>query len=85
MIKWKAEKVTKYKTWYSDSSNTCFDDTSRPYEAVAYRGGGVQMSSPPKKIPKALQNRAKLNPIVKTAKNSWIYDANTPRCSEKRQ
>ena len=38
---------------------------------VAYRGGGwgVQLLPPPKKIPKALQNRAKLNPIVKTAKN----------------
>jgi len=36
-------------------------------------------------IPKALQNRAKLNPIVKTVKNCWIYDANTPRCSEIRQ
>ena len=35
------------------------------YTAVAYRGGrgffGVQ---PPPEIPKALQNRAKLNPIV---------------------
>jgi hypothetical protein len=27
---------------------------------------------PPTKIPKALQNRAKLNPIVKTVKNCWI-------------
>jgi hypothetical protein len=35
---------------------------------VAYRRGawGVQ---PPLEIPKALQNRAKLNPIVKTVKN----------------
>ena len=33
--------------------------------AVAYRGGvwGVQ---PPPEIPKALQNRPKLNPVVKT-------------------
>jgi len=31
------------------------------------RGGGVK--SPPPEIPKALQNRAKLNPIVKTVKN----------------
>jgi len=30
-------------------------------------GGGVQ--PPPPEIPKALQNRAKLNPIVKTVKN----------------
>jgi len=34
-------------------------------ESVAYRG------SPPE-ILKALQNRAKLNPIVETVKNSWI-------------
>jgi len=31
-----------------------------------YLGGGFQ---PPPEIPKALQNRAKLNPIVKTIKN----------------
>jgi len=30
-------------------------------------GGGV--SFPPPEIPKALQNRAKLNPIVKTVKS----------------
>ena len=40
---------------------------------------------PPSEIPKALQTRAKLNPIMKTVKNCWIQDANTPRCSEKRQ
>ena len=40
---------------------------------------------PPREIPKDLQNRAKLNRIVKTAKNCWIWDANTPRRSEKRQ
>ena len=39
----------------------------------------------PPEILKALQNRAKLNPIVKTVKNCWIWDDNTPRCSEKRQ
>ena len=41
------------------------------YNAVAYRGGGfgVFKPPPPKKIPKALQNRAKLNLIVKTVKN----------------
>jgi len=35
------------------------------------RGGvwGIQNS---REIPKALQNRAKLNPIVKTVKNCWI-------------
>ena len=44
------------------------------------RGGGFN-SPPPKKkkIPKALQNRAKLNPIVKTVKNCWILDAQHPK------
>jgi len=37
--------------------------------SVAYRGGGLGVSTPPPEIPKALQNRAKLNPIVKTVKN----------------
>ena len=32
---------------------------------------GVWGFNPPE-IPKALQNRAKLNPIVKTVKNCWI-------------
>ena len=33
---------------------------------------GVQPPTAPPEIPKALQNRAKLNPIVKTVKNYWI-------------
>ena len=32
---------------------------------------GVQT---PTQIPKALQNRAKFNPIVKTVKNCWILE-----------
>ena len=36
------------------------------------RGGGVQSRTLPPEIPKALQNRAKLNPTVKTVKNCWI-------------
>ena len=39
--------------------------------SVAYRGG-VGVFNPPSEILKALQNRAKLNPIVKTVKNCWI-------------
>jgi len=31
--------------------------------------GGLGFNHPPPEIPKALQNRAKLNPIVKTVKN----------------
>ena len=33
--------------------------------------GGLEGFKPPE-IPKALQNRAKLNPIVKAVKNYWI-------------
>ena len=41
--------------------------------AVAYRGGWAWGCwNPPPEIPKSLQNRAKLNPIVKTVKNCWI-------------
>jgi len=36
--------------------------------SVAYRGG-FGVFNPPSEILKALQNRAKLNPIVKTVKN----------------
>ena len=36
------------------------------------RGVGLGFSNPHPEIPKALQNRAKLNPIVKTVKNCWI-------------
>jgi len=44
---------------------------SRTYSnAVAYRGGVVQ--PPPPEIRKALQNRTKLNPIVKTIKNAEV-------------
>ena len=36
---------------------------------VAYRGGVGEAQTPPPEISKALQSRAKLNPIVKTVKN----------------
>ena len=36
--------------------------------SVAYRGVVWGVQPPPLEIPKALQNRAKLNPIVKTVK-----------------
>jgi len=35
-------------------------------------GGFWGLQPPHPEIPKALQNRAKLNPIVKTVKNCWI-------------
>ena len=43
----------------------------------------VGVFKPPAEIPKVLQNRAKLNPIVKTVKNCRIQHANTTGCSEK--
>ena len=51
--------------------------------SVEYRGGFGCSNLPLPEISKALQNHAKLNPIVKTVKNCWSYDANTPRCLEK--
>jgi len=35
-------------------------------------GKGLGSSNPLSEIPMALQNHAKLNPIVKTVKNCWI-------------
>ena len=55
--------------------------------AVAYPGGvsGVK-TPPPRNSEGPPKNRAKFNTILKTVKkNCWIYDANTPRCLEKRQ
>ena len=46
-------------------------------------GWGVQL--PPRNSEGPTKNRAKLNPIVKTVKNCWIQDANTPRCLEKKR
>ena len=44
-----------------------------PEDSGVPRGGWrVQTHLPPTEIPKALQNRAKINPIVKTVKNYWI-------------
>jgi len=44
------------------------------YGEVVYRisgvpRGGLGVQTPPSQVPKALQNRAKLTPIVKTVKN----------------
>ena len=56
----------------------------KPSYIIQWRTGGLGGSNP-SKIPKAFQNPVELNPIVKAVKNCWIYDANTPRRSEKRQ
>ena len=47
------------------------------------RGGGVQ--PPPLEIPKALQNRDKLNPIVKTVKIAEFRTPTLQDVREKRQ
>ena len=39
---------------------------------VVHTGGGFRVFKPPPEIPKALQNRAKLNPIVKTVKKKLL-------------
>ena len=52
---------------------------------VAYREGGLRGSTPsPPEIPKALQNRAKLNPIVKTVKNLLSLGRQHPKMFGKR-
>ena len=55
--------------------------------SVERQRGGVGSSTPsPHEIPKALQNRAKLNPIVKTVKNCWILVRQHPKMfGEKKQ
>ena len=63
--------MMKIISWLS-TDEQWFNITYTAYTtAVAYRGEGV-FNSPPPEIPKAPQNRAKLNPIVKTVKNCWI-------------
>ena len=49
------------------------DTEEVPHNSIQWRTKGVfKPPLPPSEIPKALQNRAKLNPIVKTVKNCWI-------------
>ena len=64
---WKA-KATKYS---SRKSHVPKRPENVHMTAVAYRGGALGCSTPPE-ILKALQNRAKLNPIVTTVKNRWL-------------
>ena len=47
--------------------------SKNPWYQLRTEGGGVGgVQIPPTEIPKALQNSAKLKPIVKTVKNCWI-------------
>ena len=75
-------QLLKHQTQMQEVLVTTFDHLP-PHlgynRTVAYLGGGrVQ---PPPEIPKILQNRAKLNPIVKTVNNA---DANTPGYMKKK-
>ena len=61
---WISTQQVNYWSYILHSSNTW--EKWEYNEAVAYPGGrGCE-------IPKVLQNRAKLNPIVKTVKKCWI-------------
>jgi len=62
----KEAKRLCYDNQISNSTNKI----KTTWKRVAYRGGVSTL--PPPEIPKALQNHAKLNPIVKTVKNCWI-------------
>jgi len=65
---WKQNRITR-EPW----GFTCMSAAQINYVKGKDSGltrGWVQI--PPPEIPKALQNRAKHNPIVKTVKNCWI-------------
>ena len=51
------------------NENICKQETRNASMSFSRVLGGFK---PPPEIPKALQNRAKLNPIVKTVKICWI-------------
>ena len=62
---------------YRSLLNTFKMQTCCPKQWRTVGGWGVQ-NPPPPEIPKALQNRAKLTPIVKTVKNCW-FSTPTPQ------
>jgi len=76
--------VLQSTTVFTQHMSSIFDELIAAHSGVPRGRGGLDSSTPPE-IPKALQNRAKLTPTVKTVKNCWIQDANSPRCSVKRQ
>ena len=73
-------------TWQVLSSDKCWSDipvTEQGFRSVAYRGeegGGI---TPPLEIPKALQNRVKLNPIVKTVQKLLNLGCQYPKIWKK--
>ena len=56
---------------YSSGETGENNENCKPSSSGVPRGS-LGCSTPPPEIPKALQNRAKLNPTVKTVKNCWI-------------
>ena len=62
---WRNSSLVKH---FENSTNLLIPSTTQ-CKTVAYRGGGFGVFNPPPEILKALQNRAKLNLIVKTVKN----------------
>jgi len=60
--------------WYNPLHVSVRSEPSSGIYSGVPRGGGFNTppTPPPPEIPKAIQNRAKLNPIVKTIKNCWI-------------
>ena len=61
-------RILKVKMYYS-RCNVQLNVIFKVLQVQWRTEGGLGVQSPPPEIPKALQNRAKLNPIVKTVKN----------------
>jgi len=65
--KYGSNPVGRNEFWTAEIQSLC---TYHGYDNQWRTDGGVsEVHPPPPEIPKALQNRAKLNPIVKTVKN----------------
>ena len=68
---WQAP-VNKATNLHAEQNVVNISTTWLFFSSGATRGGLGCSNPPPPEIPKALQNRAKLNPIVKTVNNCWI-------------
>ena len=73
-----------WKTWWGDAQ-THTPRLQGHGGPVAYPVGWFGGSTPPPEIPKALQNRAKLNPIVKTVKKIAEFRTPTPKDVRKKR
>ena len=63
---YEVQKKREMRTWF------WWDNLKERNHLEQRRTGGGSNTPPPPEIPKALQNRARLNPIVKPVKNCWI-------------